>query len=65
MSYDAAGRINAVTGQKAGEAMKHYASNLSYAAHGAVQSINLGNGLYQHTDFNNRLQPTEIVSTFM
>ena len=34
--YDAAGRISTVNGQKSGEANKTYASQFSYAAHGAI-----------------------------
>src|SRR5207247_945426 len=58
--YDTAGRISSVTGQKAGEAGKTYVSSLAYASHGPVKSVRLGNGLWEHTDFNNRLQPIQI-----
>jgi RHS repeat-associated protein len=59
-AYDTAGRITSVAGQKSGEPAKTYASALSYTAHGAVRQIQLGNGLWEHTLFNSRLQPTEI-----
>jgi hypothetical protein len=36
------------------------ASNFTYSAHGAVSSMQLGNSLWEGTDFNSRLQPTEI-----
>ena len=59
-SYDGAGRVGVVNGQKAGEAAKTYASSFSYTAHGAVGSMTLGNNLVEHTNFNSRLQPTLI-----
>jgi RHS repeat-associated protein len=59
-AYDSAGRISTVNGQKSGEAPKTYASAISYTAHGAVRQMQLGNGLWEHTLFNGRLQPTEI-----
>lgn len=59
-AYDDTGRLIQVSGQKTGEAAKTYASNFSYTAHGAVSDVKLGNNLWEHTNFNNRLQPTEI-----
>ena len=59
-SYDDAGRLINVTGQKTGEDNKTYASNLSYKAHGAVGAMKLGNNLWEHTKFNTRLQVEEI-----
>jgi RHS repeat-associated protein len=59
-SYDSAGRISGLSGQKPGEASKVYASSISYEAHGGVSSLMLGNGLWEHTGFNKRLQPEEI-----
>ena len=38
MSYDNAARLSQITGEKAGEANKTYASSLSYSAHGAIMS---------------------------
>jgi RHS repeat-associated protein len=38
----------------------NYATNFSYAPHGALTAIQLGNGLLESTNFNNRLQPTQI-----
>ena len=58
--YDVAGRASTINGQKTGEANKTYASAFSYAAHGGIASMNLGNGLWEHTNFNSRLQPTLI-----
>jgi YD repeat-containing protein len=59
-SYDAAGRISTIDGQKSGEQNKTYASQFSYAAHGAVASMTFGNNLVERRDFNSRLQPTFI-----
>lgn len=59
-SYDNAGRISGITGQKMGEPNKTYASSYSYTAHGAVGSVKLGNDLWEHTSFNGRLQSVEI-----
>ena len=39
---------------------KTYASNFGYTAHGAVSSMKLGNNLWEHTNFNSRLQPSQI-----
>ena len=59
-SYDSAGRISGLSGQNPGEGMKNYVSTISYEAHGAMKAMALGNGLWEHADFNSRLQPTEI-----
>src|SRR5262249_22135361 len=59
-SYDTANRISGVSGQKSGEAPKIYASSFSYAAHAGVQTVQLGNGLWEHTSYNARLQPIQI-----
>jgi hypothetical protein len=40
--------------------IKVYADTFVYAAQGAVASLHLSNGLFEHTNFNNRLQPTQI-----
>jgi RHS repeat-associated protein len=58
--FDTAGRLSSVNGQKTGEANKTYASQFSYVAHGAVAAVQLGNGKWEHTMFNRRLQPTQI-----
>ncbi|MEK6288739.1 MAG: RHS repeat-associated core domain-containing protein [Acidobacteriota bacterium] len=59
-AYDVAGRLTSVDGQKTGESNKTYASQFSYAAHGAVAAMQLGNGKWEHTTFNSRLQPIQI-----
>jgi len=58
--FDTSGRLSSVNGQKTGEPNKTYASQLSYAAQGAVGAMQLGNGNWEHTSFNNRLQPALI-----
>lgn len=58
-TYDGAGREQSVAGQTSG-ASKPYASQIAYGAHGAISSMQLGNNLWEHTSFNNRLQPEQI-----
>jgi RHS repeat-associated protein len=63
--YDSAGRIagvrNQSTGQYyAGASASDATNRLQYTAHGAVSRMKLGNGLWEHTNFNPRLQPTRI-----
>jgi len=36
-------------------------SRIHYTAHGAIDSIQLGNGLGESTSYNGRLQPTQIL----
>jgi RHS repeat-associated protein len=59
-TYDAAGRLSSVSAQRLPEPLKSYATQFYYTAHGAVAKVRLGNGLWEHTLFNTRLQPTEI-----
>jgi YD repeat-containing protein len=58
-AYDSAGRMNGVTGQKSGESNKTYTASYSFAAQGGVAAMQLGS-LWEHTNFNERLQPTQI-----
>ncbi|MFY9571566.1 MAG: RHS repeat-associated core domain-containing protein, partial [Blastocatellia bacterium] len=61
--YDDAGRIAGVkkgTAYYAGAAATEAMNRIQYAAHGAISAMKLGNGKWEHTLFNNRLQPTEI-----
>jgi RHS repeat-associated protein len=53
--FDPATRINAVT-----SAARNYATSVGYASHGGISSIALGNGLFETTSFNVRLQPFDI-----
>jgi len=60
-AYDGAGRLNSLTGAlMAGDAIKPYATAISYSAPGGITALNLGNGLWETTTFNSRLQPTQI-----
>ncbi len=56
-AHDVAGRLSQLSGTKTGEQPKTYASQFNYEAHGAVAAMQLGNGRWEHTSFNNRLQP--------
>lgn len=63
--YDAAGRMAGVKDQAsgiyyAGASDSDTTNQMKYAPHGAVAVMKLGNGLWEHTTFNNRLQPTQI-----
>ena len=62
--YDAAGRLAGVRGGEsgpfyAGGAAADAANRIAYAAHGGVAAVRLGNGRWEHTSFNSRLQPME------
>jgi hypothetical protein len=54
-SYDGANRPVMVVGPGPDPM---FVSGATYAAHGAVQSMTLGNGAVETTNFNNRLQMT-------
>lgn len=62
--YDRAGRLSGTKqgsgSYYAGAAPTDAANRLQYTAHGAVAAMKLGNGLWEHTVFNSRLQPTQI-----
>jgi RHS repeat-associated protein len=63
--FDGAGRIAGVkkqsaTGYIAGAASSDATNRLQYTAHGAMSAMKLGNGLWEHVNFNSRLQPTQI-----
>ena len=63
--YDAAGRMAGVRDQQsgayyAGAAGTDSTNRIKYAAHGGVSVVKLGNNLWEHADFNSRLQSTEI-----
>jgi RHS repeat-associated protein len=61
--YDSAGRtagISAAGGYYAGATPSDASNRIQYASHGAVSVMLLGNGKWEHTNFNNRLQPTQI-----
>jgi RHS repeat-associated protein len=63
--YDSAGRVAGVRNQGAtsyyaGAAASDATNRIQYAPQGAVSIMKLGNGKWEHTNFNNRLQPTQI-----
>jgi len=60
VSYSDSGRLQTVSGQKSGETAKTYLSLPEYSAHGAMTACKLGNDLWERTNFNARLQITEI-----
>ena len=64
-AYDSASRLAGVKNQAsglfyAGGAATDSTNRIQYTAHGAVSVMKLGNGLWEHTNFNSRLQPTQI-----
>jgi RHS repeat-associated protein len=46
--------------ENASDIFRPYANNFVYSAAGAVSSLKLGNGKFENTQFNSRLQPTQI-----
>lgn len=63
--YDGAGRVAGVkqagaSGFFAGAGSSDATNRLQYTPHGAVSAMRLGNGLWEHANFNSRLQPTQI-----
>jgi hypothetical protein len=62
--YDTAGRANCVTAQRVANCLSApttaYASSIAYAPQGGITSMLLGNQLTVATQFNSRLQPTQI-----
>jgi RHS repeat-associated protein len=59
-NFDNAGRLSSVVGQQPGAALKTYANAFGYAPHGVVERLRLGNGRWEHSSFNSRLQAQEI-----
>jgi len=61
--YDSAGRIAGVkrgASYYAGASPADATNRIQYSAHGAIGAMKLGNGKWEHTVFNSRLEPTEI-----
>ncbi|MGB7201021.1 MAG: RHS repeat-associated core domain-containing protein [Pyrinomonadaceae bacterium] len=54
------GDLQQVQSQKSGGPLQNYANGFNYNAAGAVTSMRLGNGKWENTTFNSRLQPTQI-----
>jgi YD repeat-containing protein len=60
-TLDASGDLEMVSSRKnANSGYWAYANNFTYNAAGAVTSMQLGNGTWESTTFNNRLQPEQI-----
>ncbi|MBL0240346.1 MAG: RHS repeat protein [Chloracidobacterium sp.] len=58
---DASGDLASVASKENSSAIfKTYANDFNYNAAGAVSSLKLGNGRFESTQFNSRLQPTQI-----
>jgi len=58
---DNSGDLSIVEGRKnASSGFWHYADAFTYNAAGAVTAMQLGNGHWEWTTFNSRLQPTQI-----
>jgi hypothetical protein len=57
-SYDVAGRATGISGTAAGgQTPTSYASNVTYAPHGAIEQMLLGSNKLEQHCYNNRLQP--------
>jgi len=60
-TLDATGDLSMVTSKENSSAIyKTYVNDFTYNAAGAVTSMKLGNGKFESTQFNSRLQPTRI-----
>ncbi len=59
-TLDNDGELAQVQSKKANDTFRNYANSFNYTASGAVSSMRLGNGLWENTSFNARLQPTQI-----
>jgi RHS repeat-associated protein len=59
-TLDVDGNLSQVQSSKANQTMKMYANSFNYNASGAVASMRLGNGKFENTQFNSRLQPIQI-----
>ncbi len=58
---DSEGDLAQVQSQKnSSDILRNYASSFVYTAAGAVSSMKLGNGNFENTQYNSRLQPTQI-----
>ena len=59
-TLDQDGDLAQVQSKKSGGALQNYANAFTYKSAGAVSSLRLGNGKFENTTFNSRLQPTQI-----
>jgi RHS repeat-associated protein len=54
------GNLQQVQSKKTNDNFRNYANSFNYTAAGAVSSMRLGNGRWENTSFNSRLQPIQI-----
>ena len=59
-TLDSNGYLQQVQSQKSGGTLQNYANSFTYTAAGAVSAMRLGNGKWESTQFNSRLQPIQI-----
>lgn len=60
-NFDTKGKLSAVSSRAAvSSPFRSFAQNFDYNEHGSVNQMQLGNMAWESTQFNNRLQPTEI-----
>jgi RHS repeat-associated protein len=59
-TFDNDGQLMQVQSRKLNDTFKNYANSFNYTAAGAVSAMRLGNGKWENTVFNARLQPTQI-----
>lgn len=59
-TLDSIGQLLQVQSRRSGDGYWTYADSFTYTAAGAVSSLQLGNGHWESTNFNNRLQPTQV-----
>ena len=59
-TLDANGDLAQVQSKRSGSIYQNYANGFNYTAAGAVSAMRLGNGLWESTQFNSRLQPIQI-----
>lgn len=54
------GDLMQIQSHKSGDTARNYANGFTYTAAGGVSAVRLGNGKWESTQFNARLQPTQI-----
>jgi RHS repeat-associated protein len=59
-TLDADGDLAQVQSKKSNGTLQNYANAFTYTSAGAVNSLRLGNGKFENTTFNSRLQPIQI-----
>ncbi len=59
-TLDADGDLAQIQSRKANGTLQNYANAFTYTSAGAISSMRLGNGKFENTQYNSRLQPTQI-----